>query len=365
MCYDIVVKEVDIVYTKQTKKFLPISILDILRKYSDEEHPLSQKDIAEKLLRDPYNMTVERKAIKRNLMDLIDFGYNIKYTETTRLVPNAQTGELEESTVLTGFYLIRDFTDGELRLLIDGLLFSNHLPSRQCKELAEKIDGLSSKYFHSRVNHIATMPDNSGDNKQLFLNVEKIDEAISKHEKISFKYMEYGTDKKMHPKKRHDGSEIYIVSPYQMVAKEGKYYLICNFDKYDDISNYRIDRIKDVEILDKAPARPFETLKGADGRPLDLYEYMKKHIYMYSSDDCRATLRIVKPMISDIIDIFGKDVRFFNETEGSVSVSVNANEMSIEHFAQSFAPDVVILEPKALAEKVKIRLQQAVEKYEN
>ena len=351
-------------YTKQTKKFLPISILDILRKYSDAEHPLSQKDIAEKLLHEPYNMVVERKAIKRNLMDLIDFGYNIKYTETSRLVPNTKTGEFEESTVLTGFYLIRDFTDGELRLLIDGLLFSNHLPSRQCKELAEKIEKLSSEYFHSRVKHIATLPDNSGDNKQVFWNVEKIDEAITEHKKISFKYMEYGTDKKMHPKKRSDGSEIYVVSPYQMAAKEGKYYLICNFDKYDDISNYRIDRIKEIEILDEK-AKPFEKLRGSDGRPLDLVEYMKKHIYMYSSDDCRATLRIVKPMISDIIDLFGKDVRFFDETEIDVSVSVNANEMSIEHFAQSFAPDVVILEPKALAEKVKIRLQQAVEKYEN
>lgn len=362
MCYDIVVKEVDIVYTKQTKKFLPISILDILRKYSDAEHPLSQKDIAEKLLHEPYNMVVERKAIKRNLMELIDFGYNIKYTESVRMVPNAKTGDLEESTLLTGFYLIHEFTDGELRLLIDSIIFSNHLHGRQCKELAEKIEKLSSEYFHSRVKHIATLPDNSGDNKQVFWNVEKIDEAITEHKKISFKYMEYGTDKKMHPKKRSDGSELYVVSPYQMAAKEGKYYLICNFDKYNDISNYRIDRIKEIEILDEK-AKPFEKLQGAGKKPLDLSEYMKEHVYMYSSGNCRASLRIVKPMISDIIDMFGKDVTFSDETEDGVTVSVNANEMSIEHFAQSFAPYVIILEPKALAEKVKNRLQKAAEKY--
>ena len=28
-------------------------------------------------------------------------------------------------------------------------------------------------------------------------------------------------------------------------AKEGKYYLVCNYDKYDDVSNYRIDRMAD------------------------------------------------------------------------------------------------------------------------
>ena len=52
-----------------------------------------------------------------------------------------------------------------------------------------------------------------------------------------------------------------------------------------------------------------------------------------------------------------------NGKVNGVTVTVNANEMSIEHFAQSFAPDVVVLEPKEFAEKVKNRLQKAVEKY--
>lgn len=349
------------IYTKKPKKLLIINILDILKKYSDADHRLSQKDIAE-ILRSEYNMTAERKAIKRNLMNLIDFGYGIEYSESIRMVPNAKTGELEESYVLSDFYLSRDFTDGELRLLIDGLLFSKHVPYSQCKELVGKLENLSNNYFRFRVKHIATMQDNSTDNKQVFLNVEQIDEAISHNRKIAFKYVEYGTDKKMHPKKRSDGSDIYVVSPYQMAAKEGKYYLICNFDKYEDISNYRIDRMKDVQILDE-PAKPFEKLQGADKKPLDLSEYMKDHVYMYSSNNCRASLLIVKPMISDIIDMFGRDVVFSDETEDCVTVSVNANEMSIEQFAQNFAPDVIVLEPTYLADKVRKRLQKAVAKY--
>ena len=42
-------------YTKQPKKMLIINILDILRKYSDEDHRLSQKDI-EDILSNDYNM---------------------------------------------------------------------------------------------------------------------------------------------------------------------------------------------------------------------------------------------------------------------------------------------------------------------
>ncbi len=349
-------------YTKQPKKLLIMNILDILRKYSDDLHPLSQKDIEDKLEKE-YGMTVDRKAVKRNLMDLIDFGYEINYTETVRRSRNAKTGEFEESSILTDFYLLHEFTDAELRLLIDGLLFSRHVPWSQCCELVGKLEGLSNNYFRSRVAHISKMPEDTTDNKQIFLNIELLDEAITKKKKVSFRYMSYGTDKKLHPRRRSDGSEEYLVSPYQMAAKEGKYYLICNLDKYDNVSNYRLDRIKDIKITDE-PVKKFETLEFSGGRPLDLADYMEKHVYMFSSPDCRVKMRVEKNMLSDVIDLFGRNVTFSDETDGTVTVSVNANEMSVERFAQNFAPQAVILEPKELAEKVKEGLIEAVKAYE-
>ena len=112
-----------------------------------------------------------------------------------------------------------------------------------------------------------------------------------------------------------------------MAAKEGKYYLICNYDKYDDISNYRLDRITELKILDE-PAKPFEHLKWANGRTLDLATYMKEHPYMYAGDNVRAVFRVAK-----------------------------------EQFALNFAPDVTVPEPQRLREKVKNALKKALEKY--
>lgn len=91
---------------------------------------------------------------------------------------------------------------------------------------------------------------------------------------------------------------------------------------------------------------------------------MKKHVYMYSGGNCRAVFRVCRAMIGDVIDLFGKDVVFSDETEESVTVSVYTNEMSAAHFAQSFAPDVTVLEPKNLRENVKKQLVQALEKYQ-
>ncbi len=352
-------------YAPHTKKMLIMDILEILKKYTDADHRLSQKDICE-ILKSEYSMKVDRKSVKRNISKLLEEGYDIEYSESLRTVKSkdGNGNEIQEDTyIMSDFYLNREFSDSELRLLIDGLLFSKHIPYSQCKRLVEKLEGLSNIYFKSRIKHIATFPQNSSDNKQLFYNIEILDEAITKKRKVSFKYLEYGADKKIHRRKRPDGTDRdYTVNPYQMAAKEGKYYLICNYDKYDDISNYRLDRICDIKMLDES-AKPFESLPLSNGVPLDLHKYMTEHIYMYSSGNTRVKFKVAKPMISDVIDMLGKDVQFSDETETHVTVSANVNEMAMEQFARNYAPDVVVLEPKSLADNVKSRLEKALEIY--
>ena len=349
--------------TKPPKKLLPMLILDILRKYTDADHRLSQRDILD-ILHKEYDMTADRKSVRRNLGALMEMGWPIEYSEAIRMTPNPKTGELEENTIISDLYLEREFTDPELRLLIDSLLFSRYIPYNQCKELVQKLEGLSSRYFHAHVRHICTMPETLPRNPQLFYTIELLDEAISKGRKVAFTYLEYGTDKRQHRKLREDGTvREYVVSPYQMAAREGKYYLICNYDKYDDISNYRVERIADIRILDE-PAKPFENLRGADGQRLDLAKYMAEHVYMFSSDNVRAKFRIVKAMISDVIDLFGREVTFSDETDTHVTVTAHVNELAMLQFAKSFAPDVIVLEPKSIVDAVRKDIKKAKDKYE-
>lgn len=349
---------------KQPKKLVLFNILDILRKYTDENHRLSQKEI-EEILKNEYEMTVDRKTVKTSLMNLEDFGYDLEYSESVRPVKNKKTGEMEDTYVLSDFYLHRDFEDSELRLLVDSLLFSKHLAYSQCKDLVEKLEKQSNVYFKSRIDHITTVPQDRTPNRQLFYTIDVLDEAISKNKKVQFKYLEYNTDLTQTPKKDASGNDkIYKVNPYQMAAKEGKYYLICNYDAYEDISNYRVDRIAEIEILNEN-VKSFESLKGAGGKRLDLSEYMNEHVYMYSSGTGRAKLRIVNAMISDVVDLFGQNVKFYDRDENYVSVSVKANETSILQFAQNYAPDVVILEPKNLREKAIESLKKGLKAYES
>ncbi len=349
------------------KKKLIINILDILEKYTDENHTLSQKDII-KILRDEYSMSADRKSVARNINDLMELGYDIGYTQIKRECKSVDktTGEviIRQNNIRSDYYLIREFTDSELRLLVDSLLFSKHIPYSHCKELIEKLEALSSIHFKTKIKHISRFEETQNHNKQLFSTIDVLDEAISQGVKVSFNYCEYGTDKKLHKRKRADGTvREYIVSPYQMAAKEGKYYLICNYDKYNDISNYRIDRIKDIRILDQ-PIKPFAKLDGAQTYSLDLSTYMKEHVYMFSSGNVRAKFKIDKCILSDVIDMFTDDVKFSQETDAHVTVSVYANEMSVEQFAKTFSPYVTVLSPRNLVEKIKNDIRLSLENYE-
>lgn len=360
------------------KKLVILYILDILQKYTDEEHRLSQKEIQDILKRE-YEMTVDRKAVKRNLLNLIEYGSNIEYREVSRkdifrkkdFVSYKGTSDFadkeisEDDLLWTDFYLKQKFTNEELRLLIDSLLFSKHIPYSQAKELIKKLESLSNIYFKSCSQYIYPLPVERTDNEQVFYNIAILDDAIRKKKKVLFEYAEYHTDKKMHLKKREDGSvREYIITPYQMAVQEGKYYLICNYDKYDDISNYRVDRIRNIQILEEK-GKPFETLKWSGHQPMNLNEYMKEHVYMYSSENVFVKFRIVKAMISDVIDLFGKGVNFSEETDTHVSVSVHVNERAAEQFAKNYAPDVVILQPKRLRGKLRDDLKKAWEAYED
>jgi len=334
-----------------------MNILDILKRYTDENHRLSQKEIAD-ILEKEYNMKVDRKAIKRNLMNLIDFGYELEYSESVRSNKNG-----DEEIMYSDWYFNRDFTDAELRLLIDSLLFSKHIPYNQCKRLIEKLERLSNIYFKSKVRHIRNMPETMPENKQLFYNIEILDEAISKNRQVSFKYNEYDIDKKMRSRKNNKGEErVYIVNPYQMAATNGRYYLICNLDGKENVSNYRLDRISDIKMLEtKAADR--KKIKGMD-RNFNLPRHMAENIYMFGGESVRVSFRAKRYIINDILDWFGKDVAFYDPSEDEVTASVTVCKEAMFYWSMQYGEHIEVLEPVGLRERISAAAKSISEKYE-
>lgn len=342
-------------YTAQPKKLLIMNILDILKRYTDQDHRLSQREIGDILQRE-YGMKADRKSIKRNLTDLMEAGYELEYSESIRKKRNG-----EDELLLTDWYLNRTFTDSELRLLIDGLLFSKHIPYSQCRELVKKLEGLSSRYFRSRTGYIRTLPADAPNNRQLFYTIETLDEAIQKGRQVAFRYLEYGTDKRLHPRRDREGRvREYIINPYQMAAVNGRYYLICNYDKYDNVSNYRLDRITDIRLLN-TPAKNRREVRGLK-QGFDLPRHMAEHLYLFSGEAIPVTFRFEKLILNDVMDWFS-GIRLSGETGDTIDAQVTVNREAMVCWAMQYGRYVEVLGPADLREEVGQALREAAQKY--
>ena len=329
-------------YCTANKKMLNMLILDILKEYSDEDNRLTQQRIM-RILHDQYGMECDRRSVKRNIEALNELGYEIPY----------EKGK--------GYCLIsREFDDAELGMLIDSVLFSKTLSKSQTKSLIEKLKALGNKHFSAKVSYISNLQElQHADNKQLMISLDKINDAIADGNKISFVYNEYGTDLKLHPKR--DGLE-YIVNPYQIVANNGFFYLIGNYDKYDNIGHYRIDKMAKVEIRKEDKVKPKkEVTEFRQGYSLP--KHMAEHIYMFSGLSVRVKFLINKDMVGTLVDWFGRDFRILEKGEEMITVSVSCNRSAMRYWALQYGACVEVLEPVSLREEIRDCICEMKEKY--
>ena len=348
--------------TESGKKIIILYILQILRRYTDADHTMTQQQIAEKL-RDEYGLEVNRATVKRNIADLIDAGYDIQYTEVVRTHTDRKTGEKEENTVYTNLYFEHEFTEPELHMLIDGLLFSRSVPYKQRKQLIDKLGKLSSAYFNQRMNHVHCMSADSPQNPELFHTIDILDEAITAGKQVEITYNHYGTDMKLHPGRNADGTvKRQTLNPYQMVASEGRYYLICNNDHHDTVSNYRIDRITDIVLLE-TPVKPKNQVEGLEDG-LNLQDYVYQNLNMFSGKAEKVEFVTAKGAVSLIIDFFGRHVSFHEQEDGKVSCRLLVSTEAMKHWAVEHANIVRVVSPESLVQDIRNELQKAAALYE-
>jgi len=343
------------------KKNSILYILNILKKYSDAEHPMTQKQIMDKLLSD-YDMRVSRDTVKSNIMNLLDAEYEIGWEPVRRKQTDKETGKKEDSPMYTDLYYIHEFSQSELHMLIDGLLFSRSVPYNARKELIEKLGGLSSAYFSQRMKHVHSMNADAPQNRKLFWNIEVLDQAIAEGKQVEIVYGRYGTDLELHPTLNEDGSEKkQLLNPYQLVASDGRYYLICNKDNKDNVAHYRIDRIMEIRKLE-TPAKPGSQVNGLENG-LKLQEYVYQHVNMFSGEPEKVEFIIRKKDVGLVVDFFGKHVSFFDRGDGTYSCSIMASRDAMKKWAVQFAKDIRVVAPDSLVEEIREEIRKGAENY--
>lgn len=327
----------------EPKKLLILRILEILTEYSDCEHKLRQGEIIS-LLKILYGIECERKAVARNIEFLQQAGYDI--------VSDAMGAYLAE----------RKFEAGELRLLIDSVLSNRNICKSHTKGLIEKLVKEGGKYFKSYAKHVVNLDDwQKDDNREFFYNIELLAEAIERKVKVEFFYNSYGADKILHKRKEAKS----LVNPYGLFLKNGHYYLVCNYDKYDNHSYWRVDKITDIVLTDK-PIKPLAKVQGFENG-INLGKLNSRLPYMFDDDPQRIDFISTNSgdnMIDYVLDWSGRDVQITELSDGNFRFSLEASPRAMRFWILQFGKNVKVLSPQSLVDQIKDDINEMKKLYE-
>ena len=320
----------------EEKKTSILAVYKVLEEFSDENHPLTRTEITD-LIEKQYNITIDRRTLYRNIEMLINFGYDIS--------------DYNENKI--GYYLKdRLFQHSEVLLLCNAVHASHFIPEKDSKDLVNKL--LSSQSRHKRNDYFKNvyLPNNKKkDNKQFLLNIEQISKAINEKKVIKFNYTHYDMNKKL----VNIRNDAYYRSPYFLVVNGDRVYMVGKGKNHDSLSHFRVDRMKDIELVDEYYLRL--------PKNLDAYAYANNKIYMYSGDETGVTLRCDKKALDVIIDTFGKDVMLADEGE-TFTVYTKCGKEDIVKFCLQYVESVDLLEPLSLREEIRKVLLDASNRYQ-
>lgn len=360
-------------YANAPKRMLLPAILDILSRYTDVKHPLSQKELID-ILEKEYYMKVDRKTLGRNLQDLMEYDDRVHCNdEKKRFIINKETGVEEETSLQTDFYMDRLFDDTELQVLIYNVLFSKHIPQHTKGQMLEKLESLGTRDFHIRMNNFAMLSSNKKkDYNDLFLNMELLNEAINDHKKVSFQRKYIGSDK-FH----FIQDKTITLTPFKIASSNNEFYVLGTVDwfkrqKRYEIERFRIDSLTNMQILEE-PGVDLDEVYGI-AKGFDFNAFLSQSPTIVPGEQIQAKMTIGGLRnLSAAIDYFGhENIVSVAEEEpneerytgaGVYTVTVRCVETSLYNWAANPFNWSYVVEPASIREMLAGTFQARAEAY--
>lgn len=261
----------------------PILIYDILKRETDEEHPMTTMELVARM--EAKGICAERKSIYEDIKILNKFGFEVL---TARSRSNM-------------YYVVdRGFDEPEIKILMDAVRASSFITEKKTEQLLNKLASLAGEHKAQTLkNDIVCIAPVKHSNENVFYAVDIISNCILSNRKCSFTYFDFACDGTRSYRK--DGAR-YMVKPVALVFNDNNYYMLAYGDKYERVATYRVDRMDSVRSECKAEkaARWLKTY--------DLVKYRKQAFSMFNGELREVTLECDKSMTDVVTDKFGENI---------------------------------------------------------
>jgi len=335
----------------ENQKLKTLYVAKFFLENSDENHSVSASDIID-FLQEECGITADRRSIYRDIAALRDvFGMDIEGGQGSRYR-----------------LLSRDFEFDDLKILAECVRAAKFISDAKSKEIIASLESLCSVYQADSLNADIFHVNRVKTTQKGTLNIlsainlamaRTVDGKAHEPQKVSFKYLRYTIDDINASVDTRKGTT-RIVSPYRLILNEGYYYLLAFDDKAQDMRTYRIDRMKEVKLLD-APRDGFEVYSK-----IDMAQYTQRVFNMYGGERHRVTLRFTNDLINAVYDRFGKsgDIAYRDTKDGHFTVTVEV-ETSPQFYGWlcGFGNKVKVTEPKAIRDSYQKHLEKILGLY--
>ena len=318
------------------RKIKLLKLLEMLRQNTDEQHPMPTSSIISSLAQ--MEITCDRRTLAQDIATLSDLGYEIM----TTTVGHEKAYYVED----------RNFSIPELKILIDSVHASSFITEKKSEELINKIASLAGSHRAEVLKrNMVCFNTRKHSNERIFYNVNDLEDAILRQKKVLFRYFDLNENgERVY---RRDGHR-YVVEPIALVFNEDNYYLTCYSSRHDNTSNYRIDRMDSVEVIDEDCCEKAISLRD------QVATYTEQAFKMFGGQLEDIVLEFDRSLIGVVYDRFGESTKMMNVSDrkciASVKVQISpvfwgwlfqfAGEMSI------ISPQALVSEYKALAAKI-------------
>ena len=304
-------------------------ILNILQKYSDGDHKLSIQDII-KYVEDIYEVKNDRRTIERNIELLINkLDYEI---------------DIEKVGNKNFYYLVKDpttnFEPGEIRTIIDTFSYATFVPETISKEIINKCKNMQNIYEVEKLKDYKIYSNNiKTNNMEIIKNIEDIQNSIYNKLQISFDYYKY----ELNPTLNNIKVDSYKVSPYVIIYSIQELYLIGLKQGETELKTFRIDRMKNIHILDM-PSK-----KISDSKINDI---VKLSVSMYGGKGSDIEVICDIKLLDNVIEVFGKDIDIKKYDNNHFKLRMNKDIDGFKYYCLRNIEYIDIIKPIELKNEI-------------
>ena len=288
--------------------------------------------------------------------------------------------EEDSKNFFRNFFYVHELSHEDLDALAEALLFSRTIGEKDANRMIKILEEhFASQYYRRRSEGVRKIQEKIVYDKELLRkNLKSIQQAIKDGVQIEYKFNGYSHDKKLSPMKDY----IRVVSPYYIVADNGRYYLLAANDTYKNTMTIRIDLMTEVRIAEEnertnrkgLPRIPIEEVAEMPKSWDENFSY--RHLKMAYDSPEKITLRVrsekneqgrhIDPDYTFLHDNFGDTYRYLHTDEQDPDydiAEVRCSPFGIVSLALQYADKIEILAPESVRNNVIEKMKNLNVKY--